>query len=759
MIDSYRRATIIYIACFVVFAAWVWASGSVLTPVCHAKINGKQFMTPAMIACEHRKLADYEEEFLPEIVNQQTLPHSGFLVTRNELNEFGRQAKHITGNTPANIYTWVLFQLIKDPYQILTTQSLSLLCLFGLWVLLICRELTITPTAGLFAAFSGVSTPFLIYWLTFPMHIASVCWTAALLYAVMRIVRLRDVWGWVVMAFATYGLFLMGYPQTAVYSVWMLAGYVGVVSWPQLRRGAWWDVARQVGFMLSAVLFGVLMTIPAYLDLFVRFRDSSRFWVKDSFFLQAIQVNTSAKVAVLYGVSRFVPELFGNPIGSRYPLEFDGAGIPLLTGVLLIVVAIYRRSVAWWWLACVGGLWFLTISPTLFTVVLQLFPGFRVSAWTPSWSTVLPMVLVVAYGCDALLALPVATVRRILGWVICVQLLVVGCGFIVARWFDLPIAPWDGVRIGLVIATTIGLCWRVTPMKLWVALAITIAVTAAPLLVVQPRSAMIETTPLTQVLHRQVPQGARFAIVSVPLEYLLAPNYNAFLGVASVHSYNNFFTSYYQRLINKLGGKITVYGKLNRAIAPNYDDTVFWMSNIAVVLAVRPLDHPNVQLVTQFGDVLVYHVKQRMGQYWRIAVPRAPNASDIHIPDYHVPHHLPIFQYQNSGDVVELHYPVASTPSLVVFSTLFESGWQAESFDGTAWKKITPVSVNGSFLGVVVPAQSSALQVRYFTYVAYMWISHLIWFICFSAIGIWYWRKTVRTKNSTLQKMVVTNSA
>jgi hypothetical protein len=48
----------------------------------------KKILTPSMIACEQRKLADYEEEFLPEIVNQQTLPHTGFLVTRNELNEF-----------------------------------------------------------------------------------------------------------------------------------------------------------------------------------------------------------------------------------------------------------------------------------------------------------------------------------------------------------------------------------------------------------------------------------------------------------------------------------------------------------------------------------------------------------------------------------------------------------------------------------------------------------------------------------------------
>jgi uncharacterized membrane protein YfhO len=127
-------------------------------------------------------------------------------------------------------------------------------------------------------------------------------------------------------------------------------------------------------------------------------------------------------------------------------------------------------------------------------------------------------------------------------------------------------------------------------------------------------------------------------------------------------------------------------------------------------------------------------------------VQQVAGVSDIHIPDYHLPQPLPITQHQHRGDVVELHYPVAATQSLVVLSTLYESGWQAESFDGHIWKKIVPVSVNGAFLGIVVPAESRALTVRYVTYVQYMWISHLLWLLCFSGVGVWYWRDTQRTQ-------------
>lgn len=746
MITTYRQALLSYSICFVMLWGWLWVSDNLLIPVCHAQINGTQYLAKSLPTCEQRKLADYEEEFLPEIVNQQTLPHTGFMVTRNELNEFGRQAKHITGNTPANLYTWVLMQIIYDPYQILATQSLSLLYLFGVWVLLISRALEIQPTAGLFATLSGVATPFLVYWLTFPMHIATVCWTAGLVYGMIRSFREPDGWGWLVLAFATYGLFLMGYPQTAVYSVWMLVGYAGVMIWLPLQQGQWRDVARQLGFMASAVVSGAALTLPAYIDLYVRYRDSSRFWVKDEFFLQAIQSITSITDVMLYAVSRFVPELYGNPLEPTYPLEFDGANVPLLTGVCVVMAIIYQRQATKWWLVCMGWLWALTVSATLFTFVMHLLPGLRFSAWTPAWSAVVPMVLVVAYGSDALLRLPVTTVRRVVGWLIVAHIAVVGCGFVVAEWFSLPIGAWDVARVSLVVLSMFGLYWRPSARMLWGALFVTIAVTAAPLFVQQPRSALVKATPLTQTLQQHVPSGARFAVVAPALEYLLAPNYNAVLGVASVHSYNNFFTAYYQRLINRLGGKITVYGKLNRAIAPNYDDTTFWMSNIAVVLATQPIEHANLQLAAHHDDVLVYRVKQRMGQFWRIPVQRVTSVSDIHIPNHQVPQTLPITQYEHAGDVVQLRYPVAATQSLIVLSTLYETGWQAESFDGRKWQKIAPVSVNGSFLGVVVPAQSQALTVRYVTYAEYMWISHLIWLVGVIAVGVWQINRTRRTQ-------------
>jgi hypothetical protein len=67
-------------------------------------------------------------------------------------NEMGRQARTLAGKTPANFYTWLIFQISHDAYRILTTLSLSMVFWAGLFGLLVCRELQLTALAGLIGA-------------------------------------------------------------------------------------------------------------------------------------------------------------------------------------------------------------------------------------------------------------------------------------------------------------------------------------------------------------------------------------------------------------------------------------------------------------------------------------------------------------------------------------------------------------------------------------------------------------------------------
>ncbi len=725
---TYRVSGIAYTVVVIAMLWPMWIHGAILAPTCHAQINGWQYVTAEMRACEQRKLADYEEEFLPEISNQLTVPRSGFIVTRNEYTELGRPTKHLTGNTPANLFTWVIYQIAHDPYTILTYLAISQWWLLGFFVLCACRLWGIDARAGWLAAVSAVATPFVVYWLSFPMHVATLCWGAGVIYACTRVWQRPDVLGWLVAAFSGYSMILMGYPQTAVYSCWMVAGYVIIQSIPLWQARDWRALTHRVGLIASAALVGAALTTPVLWDVYQRYRDSQRFWMNDDFFVQSVQIIDQLTVAWRYGVSRLVPEVMGTPIDPAYVYEFDGASWPLLSVALVVLAARYRWHASWYWLLVSALLALLTVVPALFLWLIHTIPGFRLSAWTPLWSAVLPVAYAVGWGADALMRVQTSAIQRTMRWIAVVMLGCVGLGVGMA-WYDQIVPVWWHVA-GLCAIVVVWWWWsrRLRDGVVVVGVLLSVGVTAWPLMRLQLPETLIRTTTLTQLLQREVPQGARYAIVSDRLGHLLSPNYNAMIGVASVHAYNNFYPRAYTTLIDQLGGDITVYGKLNKFIAPDPQRTVFWMSNIAVLITDQPFDAQNVTVLATDHDLMLYRVQARMGTAWRIAAVALPGVSDIRIPDYRGYRALPWQLTRDDGDRVEYTVAPHDTPTVLVKSTLYEPFWRAEirQPDGV-WVATRTVSVNGIFLAAQIPAKATGVRFVYDSAVQWMWVSHVIW--------------------------------
>lgn len=743
MIRTYRHAFYAYSIVLVVMLWPIWLNGEVLAPTCHAQINGWQYVTPAMQACEQPKLADFEEEFLPEIANQLTLPHTGFLVTRNEYNELGRPAKHLTGNTPANLFTWIHYQLSNDPYRILTNIAISQWWLLGVFVLLVCQRWGIDARAGWVAAVSAVTTPFVVYWLSFPMHVATLCWGAGLVYACTRVVHRPDGWGWLIAAFCTYSMVLMGYPQTAVYTVWMLAGYVVWVCVPLWRQRDWHALGLRVGVLLSAGLVGVVLCTPVLWDAYQRYRESQRYWIGDDFFMQAVQYINAWDGVWLYTTLRLAPEMFGNPSAAQYPLEYDGASWPLITVGMVALAGRLRWQQSRYWIVVTALLVMLTVVPFVFAWVTHVIPGFRLSAWTPLWSAVLPIAYTVAWGTDALVRQPPHVRRRVMAvaGVVMAGIVVLGIGL--AWYLALALDPWRVTALVLMLVMWAVWWWRISDVALVVGLGIVVVTTALPLVRVQPETALIRRTPLIDLLRRELTNGSRYAIVSGRLGHLLSPNYNALLGLASVHAYNNFYPPAYANLVTQLGGKITVYGKLNKFVSPDPQSTAFWMSNIAVVLHDQPIDGANLLPLTIIDGIHVYRTSATMGSAWRIDATVLPGVDDIRISDYRVHQARPWQLVVDAGDVVEYAVAPRDQPSLLVRSTLYERGWRAEvrHADGT-WHTTRTLSVNSVFLGAPIPANVTGIRFVYQTVVQWMWASHLLWLVL--ALGVWVRERVVQ---------------
>ena len=742
----YRTAVWVYLLCIVLYCVPYWGLGQVLAPSCRSTALGVTVPGVQLDPCGMNKFADFDSEFVPEVFNQLQTPHNGLLVIRSEATEFGRAAKHLTGNTPANIYTWLIYRLSGDPVTILTLLTFSLTACTGLFVLLLCREWELLPLAGLGAALLTALSPFVSYWQTYPMHVATVCWSTALLWGVVRLFRRGDVVAWFTLTFAGYSLLLMGYPQAIVYMLWMLFAVVLWQSSALLRGGERRRLGRVLVLLGSAGLLAVVLVAPVYWDVYRSYADSARSGAPDDYYLHYIHRFKYLWVALMYVTAHTVPELYGTPTSVEYPFRTDGFALNVVT-LWLVAVALWRAGrQVWGWALAGAVLVLLSVSPTLFGWLMHALPGFMLSQWTPHWNTTLPLSVLYACGIHVLLTQP----QRCRGESI-LLLLPVGAllaGVVVGNWYDVPLIPW---RIGMLAAEVLllaGWIWRRTPIWLIVAVVSTIVTTAVPMQARRSADEVLQTSPLVAALQAHVPAGARYAVVDPTLNYLLPPNMNRLYDLASVHTYNNFTTPVYAQVLRELGGKTAFYGKLNTEIAPNYDRVVFWMSNIAVVFGQVLLEDANLRSLGMVGPAQLMQVQQRMGPFWHTALPRPSYGNDIRIPDYRGRPAYPVMDYQVADDVVNAHLEAQKTASLLVLSTLYDARWQAAVYDGNSWNDAALVSINGVYVGVRIPAGTTQVRMNFRTAVTWMWVSHLVWAVLWVLYGGYGWIDYRRKKHA-----------
>jgi len=223
--------------------------------------------------------------------------------------------------------------------------------------------------------------------------------------------------------------------------------------------------------------------------------------------------------------------------------------------------------------------------------------------------------------------------------------------------------------------------------------------------------------------------------------------------LSSVHSYHNFTSFYYQNYLRQMGGKSVTFGRLNRTIAPDYGTIAVWMSNIGAVLSYAPIDDPHLVFVKKTGMATVYRVTNQMGLFWRIPVYLRNHISDIRVDDYRNRSSQPITYAEYHGDRQLVHYPATDISTLMVLSQQYDELWRAEVYDGNIWNPTRIVSVNGVFMGVYLPAQSTAIRLTYHTYMQYMWLSHVIWVIGLLSIALWH-RRMLWWRSTQFQRVV-----
>lgn len=689
---------------------------------------------------ENRKFSDHTNSYLPEISEHFNGARSSWLTLWTNKNELGRPVCHISGLGPAYAPAWLIGKITHNPLLFLTTISLFTCYFAGVFLILYCREISLSPLAGLMAGTSLAASPLIMYWLTFPMFPAIWCWSAGALWAVSRLANKPDLLGWGALAFSGYSLLMAAYPQPVVFHAYLLGGYGLLLAYRkhQVHRH---EALLFVLMAVSALATGAALAFPVYRDLAVIAAESARVSTDPSFFTAVLPEITGLVEAVRFFVLSTMPEFFGNPIDPAFPFPYDGLSIPLVSVFFAVVGFFSAFKRTWGWSLAIGIFCLFAFVHPLYILGVR-FLGFNLSRSTPLGSIMLPLTVMMAHGVDDMVQrIEPDKIRRltIVSTVAVLLVMAVGLGYGLAHSLSIR---WSVVLLMLMSAGMLAAQFqRTRPWLMISALIVVLASTSFPLMLRQDPAQIATTSPLVKSVRMNLPEGSRFA-VAAPGISALPPNLNAGLELPSIHSYNSLSSRCYHTLIRALGGKMKTYGRRNSAIAPDYSGAMFWMSNIGLVLSPTPLAHENLKDLGAVSGIHLSKVISHMGDSIQVTPPRLDmSARKLKIADPRLlPNHNPI-KLQDKGDILEFEV-AQGAQSVLILSQKFHRDWQAQILAGDGWKSAVTSKVNGVFLGVLIPAGVQRVRVEFKPFSRFAWIAHIFWLLMLTFIGITTWHRS-----------------
>jgi len=264
-------------------------------------------------------------------------------------------------------------------------------------------------------------------------------------------------------------------------------------------------------------------------------------------------------------------------------------------------------------------------------------------------------------------------------------------------------------------------------------------------------------------IRSHIPAGSLTAVVPGNFPFL-SNNFNAYVDIPSIHTYNSLSAERYQRFIENMGGEFTNYGRRNASINPDFTSMPFWMSNIGLVVAPMQLRSPILQKVDTLPgnkpgqEIILYSVSERMGRALVVPHPAVPlSQPSIEIPDprlsdYQIPRLI-----EDSVDRLDFSVAV-DQPSLLVVSSKYHPQWHAEVFDGQRWLDRPVIAVNGIFQGVALKPEDTNVRLSFRPYVRWMWVVYLFWVGYLMYIGfVWVRGRTINSKSRLADQPTLPN--
>jgi len=741
---GYGRCFLIYVFAFAILFASVFFGGQVVTPVRQGDFFA-QSKTTLTDRLENPKFGDYVLYAVPEAEVFLHGKRSGWIATWDPFNELGRPTSHLSGLSPAYFPNWVLSRFTDDAFTYLSAIVWLQMFAAGTFAFLFARELQWRPYAALVAALALGVSPSLIYWATFPMFAAAYGWTMATLYAFLRWLRQGDLLAWSLLAFAVYSLLLTAYPVMVVYYAYLIAGFfvyrvLKHSSFPCPR----WSLHVSLAGGAAAMLFGVLAALPALADTFITTLQSSRVHPDVDFFRAAIlPLETPADWQRFFAFWTF-PQILGDPISVDYPVQFNGRSLAPFV-VFLLCLAGWRRVWGWW--LALGVLIVTEAFPPVFAFAVTHL-GLGMSRSVPSVLAVVPLVVIAAFGMDALSRKTAEVPRHWAVWLLPagLYLMLLGNACMAASGLHQGVR-WQAVLI-LAAYLPVLLC---AVRYRWPLLVIVVAVAHLcifdrQLLLTQPRQSIVQNSAATESLGASLANGGRFA-VNASAEDFLRPNLNTQAMLPSVHSYDSLSPLRYRALIPRLGGEVTTYGRNNLSIDEKSVESIdFKLADIASVVSRHPIASTMLTESAEVAGLHIYRVSNRSGRFTFFDVqPPQPLPSSLQVNQATPVQAHTVVNMTDDGDRIVVKFADHTRQAMtMVAGQMFNPGWRAEGHADDGWHRLSTLPVNDAFEGIVVPAGMDAVRLSFRPWVRLSWLGHVGFGLMILLLVLFWTRNRIR---------------
>ena len=750
---TYTWSVALYVVYLLVLSAPYWTTGFVVAPFALAN-NTSADPRIATLPSEKR-FSDYYNVFIPEIHEHLQGERSGFLKYWTSRTELGRPLFHTSGFSPVFLPTYVLTFVTTDASIFLSILSWSIVALTGLFVLLMCREWQFDPLTALFGGIAVASMPYLTYSLYSPVYISTICWAFGSLYGVVRVLQRRDFWSVGVLAFCVHGLLMTGYPQTIVYVGYIVTGFV-VYLLVELRREGIGPVLKTGGMLLLAALLGVATSLPLYADIYALSLESERTNAAYSFFSGAA-VNVRSFIQIMKIVSQLThPEVFGNVSTGSYPFAHMNSALPAIVSLF----AYFGMILAWrqsrYWVVVIGALIIMNFVPSVFWFAYE-YMGFGISRHVPYELLKIPYIVCAVYGIEQLVRVQDRSVLRgpfvIATSIVMAQVCITVITGMVRSY---PIY-WSAVALAIGMVVVFLLQHRVFSASLTAAaFLMSTSFINFPLMLRYPVAATIQDNALIRSVRTHATDDSLVATVPGNLP-VLRTNYNMRLGISTIHSIDSVSPQRYRTLVTALGGQLAVYGRNNYSINPDYASTMFWMSNIDLLISPREIKSPLLSLLDIIPQqerkltIWLYRTKSKMGKAMQIAFPSGDTAAQtVSIADPRKVDHVFPTILEDNDDTMLLSNAL-STDNLLVISQKYHRYWEAQVLRDGVWEDAATTEVNGVFLGVFVPAETTSIRLAFNPNIRLMlWIMPvwgLFWITVILKKGSVLWSRVRRDAN------------